>query len=385
MPHRLSGESANRRKDQKACMGSTLSSSHGLAPNGAAAQWHSIKRKTSVPDAVCVMTQYFEALNARDLKRMAELCQFPFVSFEQVTPVVVKSADDLISEAPPSMNMSEHPDRWTGHDSFVTHGSYDTLHGIEILAQDPYAANLAMVYNRYGADGKMLLQSQGVYCLTCNEGKWGIELMSTIFTPAPLVGWHYPESEEAGLRTRTSHDVGPNTDDSEAVGNDYQYGPQAGVSGSDCYIPLQKNADRGEAIKTYGTIGVESRLHDGDGYPSEIKSDAALNIRESGDDLNNPAAAAKYKDDWHWYRAMYDQIGPSARGFTIGLMPYSRVIHATDDKAHVFSGLTRFNTVGEEIDTNSEMSIITWWRGRGGRRAPAHVLPSTIQPTMLQS
>ena len=56
--------------------------------------------------------------------------------------MVIESVDDLMSHGPPSMNMSEDPECWSNRDSFIQHGSYDTLHDIEILAHDPYAAKL---------------------------------------------------------------------------------------------------------------------------------------------------------------------------------------------------------------------------------------------------
>ena len=342
MPYRLNDRNADQPEDQKAGWGESLTFSPGLGPKSVPEQQYSTEQNNSVLEARRVMTRYFEALKARDLKGISELCQFPFVSFEQVTPVVIESVDDLMSHGPPSMNMSEDPECWSNRDSFIQHGSYDTLHDIEILAHDPYAANLAMVYNRYGADGKMLLQCQGVYCVTHKDHKWGIELMSTIFTHAPLVGWRYPETEEAGVQVRMIHDIGPSTDDSEVDGDNYEYGPQTSVSGCKEFNSLPQNADNNDAMKS---------------------------IRQSEGGPNNRANVDKYKDDWQWYRDIYDEIGLERWnwGFTVGVMPYSRVIHATRDKAHVFSGIIRYNTVNEEFDTSSEMSIVTWTRGRWGK------------------
>lgn len=337
-----------------------------LGPKAVPDQRFPMKWKGSVPAAMQVMVRYFKALNARDLQAMSALCQFPFASFEQTALSVVKTREELLDHAPPSMNMSQSPERWTDHDSYIKEGSYDLFRGIEILASDPYAVNLAMVYDRYGSDGKQLLQCQGVYCVTCNDGKWGIELMSTIFTPAMLIGKKYPGTEEAALRTRIIHDIGPNTNDSDADRFDGQYGPQASISGSDGFVPLQRNASEGHAMRTYRTIGVKSRLRLGEASPT-VDGDANLNVQASGGNPKNPADYAKYKDDWHWYRQMYDVIGLGRWGFTTGILPDSRVVHAGIDKAHLFSGLTRYNTFGEEINTSSELAIVTWKKGRWGK------------------
>jgi hypothetical protein len=363
-PHTL--EAQVQTQPQTTVAGPTLPPPPKLGAKAVPDQRFAMKWKDSVPAAMQVMVRYFKALNARNLKGMAEQLHFPLASFEQTSVVVVKDVGELLAKAPASMNMSENPERWTDHDSYLKAGSYDVFRGIEILASDPYAVNLAMVYDRYGNDGKQLLQCQGIYCVTCNEGVWGIELMSTIFTPAMLIGKRYTGTEEAALRTRIIHDIGPNTNDSDADEYDAQYGTQASVMGSDGFIPLQQNASAGNPMKTYRTIGIKSRLRISDSKPG-AGGDANLNIRQSGGNPNNPADFAKYKDDWHWYREMYDVLGLGRWGFTLGIIPDSRVIHAGIDKAHLYSGLTRYNTVGEEINTSSEMSVVTWRKGRWGR------------------
>ncbi len=44
-----------------------------------------------------------------------------------------------------------------------------------------------MVYDRYGSDGKSYC-NEGVYTVTNNDGRWALQLMSTIFTPDPMIG-----------------------------------------------------------------------------------------------------------------------------------------------------------------------------------------------------
>ncbi|HEY6442762.1 MAG TPA: twin-arginine translocation signal domain-containing protein, partial [Candidatus Acidoferrales bacterium] len=121
----------------------------GLSPRGIPDLRFPISYKESVPAAVGVMTQYFAALGQRDLKGIAEMLHFPFGTFERTEAVVVKSADELITRAPASMNMTEQPERFTDHDGYLKRGCYDVLDGIEIFNSNPIAVNLSLNYNRY--------------------------------------------------------------------------------------------------------------------------------------------------------------------------------------------------------------------------------------------
>src|SRR6185437_5895676 len=149
--------------------------------------------ETSVPEAVRVLTQYFKALSQRDLRALSQTVQYPFASYEGTDPVVIETAEELIAKAPPSMNMSENPERFTDHDGYIKAGSYDVFGGIEIFNSDNARVNLALTYDRYGKDGKRMLRCEGIYCVTNNDGKWGIQLMSTIFTPSDMVGTVYED------------------------------------------------------------------------------------------------------------------------------------------------------------------------------------------------
>src|SRR5580692_8753257 len=53
-----------------------------LPAGGLLDQRYPISYRNSIPAAVRVMTDYFAALSQRDLKGMAEMCHFPFASFE---------------------------------------------------------------------------------------------------------------------------------------------------------------------------------------------------------------------------------------------------------------------------------------------------------------
>src|SRR5574340_878040 len=101
--------------------------------------------------------------------------------------------------------MSEQPERFTDHDSYLQPGCYDVLDGIEIFNSNPVTVNLAMNYNRFSSGGHKLLRCQGIYCVTNNDGKWAIQAMSTIFTPANMIHVQYHDSAAAARRLRQDH------------------------------------------------------------------------------------------------------------------------------------------------------------------------------------
>ena len=349
---------------QQAPVKDPLQAPAGITPGGLLDQRFPVSYRTSIPAAVNVMTDYFAALSQRDLEGMADMCHFPFATFEGPTVVTVKSADDLMAKTPASMGTSLTPARWSDHDSYLQPGCYDIFAGMEVLNSNPVCANLALSYDRYDSAGRRLLQCQGVYVVTNNDGKWGIELMSTIFTPSDIVGKLYPDTIEAGIRARIIHDIGPNTNDSDADLYDYQYGPRASVSaGGGGFFGIRRPNE--DPMASFHTEGVKSRLSVSDFEPGP-SPDATLNVRQSGGNVNNPADVAKYKDDWAWYRTMFGKAGLGEVGLIFGILPYTRVIHAGVDKAHVFTGITRYTCAGEAINSEAEIDIVTWRKGRWG-------------------
>ncbi len=349
--------------------GPTLPPPKGLGVHGVPDLRFAMSYKEPAVESSRVMMQFFKALCARDLRGMGELCHYPLGSYEGTTGVLVDSLDELMAKPLPSINTMENPERWTDHDGYITPGTYDVFHGFEILNSDAYAANVAMTYQRYTKDGKLAMQCDGVYCVTNCDGKWGINLMSTIFKPADLVGITYPNIVQAALFTRIQHDIGPNTNDSDADIGDRQPGLSFGIRNPSGFDQAQMTASKQEfgGMSTFRTMGVKSRLTHSVAQPErpgELSGDAGLNVRASGGDPNNQADVAKYKDDWKWYADMYERTGLGKWGWTIGYLPYSRVVHHTVDKAHVFSGLTRYVISGEIHDSSAELSIVTWKKGR---------------------
>lgn len=301
----------------------------------------------SVPEGVRVLTQYFAGVARRDPKAMSEVMHFPFGTYEGTEVVVVETPEDLISHAPPSMNFNENPERFTDHDGYMKPGAYDMFEGIEVLNSDPVRVNLALTYNRFGPDGKKILRCEGIYCATNNDGKWGIQLMSTIFTPADMIGVTYPDTIEIAKRLRMNHDLAFQVSDKDGVWSRVrQYGKIAGIGGGGGGTPWQVAPDGNDKVMSlYRFKGIKNRLR----------------VSES-----TPEGLAKIPVDFADTRNRVARAGVGYWGFPIGILPDTRVLHATVDKAHMYSGVTRYNVTGEEISNSVEVSIITYRQGRWG-------------------
>ncbi|MBZ5503554.1 MAG: hypothetical protein LAN59_15190 [Acidobacteriia bacterium] len=318
----------------------------GMSPRGIPDLRFPMCFKESVPAAVGVMTQYFAALGQRDLKGMAGMLHFPFGTFERTEAIVVRSPDELMAHAPASMNMTEHPERFTDHDGYLKPGCYDVLDGIEIFNSNPVAVNLSLNYNRYSPDGYKLLRCQGIYCVTNNDGKWAIQAMSTIFTPAHMVHVVYNDSITAAKRLRQDHCLAYMNNDQQAVwGPIRQLGLNLGVGagGASWEVAAQGNY---KALDGLRVTGVKSRLST-QSYTQEM--------------LDNTHV------DFAAYRALWPQLGLGNWGWDLADgPPGGRIIHASVEKVHAFQGASRYTTCGEYINDSVEMDVITYKKGRWG-------------------
>lgn len=318
----------------------------GMSPRGIPDLRFPMCYKESVPAAVGVMTQYFAALGQRDLKGMAEMLHFPFGTFERTEAVVVRSPDELMAHAPASMNMTEHPERFTDHDGYLKPGCYDVLDGIEIFNSNPVAVNLSLNYNRYSADGYKLLRCGGIYCVTNNDGKWAIQAMSTIFTPAHMLHVAYNDSIAAARRLRQDHCLAYMNNDQQAVwGPIRQLGLNLGVGAGG---PSWELAALGhyKALEGLGVKGVKTRLNT-ESYTQEMLDNTHI--------------------DFEAYRALWPQLGLGNWGWDLADgPPGGRIIHASVEKVHAFQGASRYTTCGEYINDSVEMDVITYKKGRWG-------------------
>jgi hypothetical protein len=324
----------------------SLKPPRGMSPRGIPDLRFPICYKDSVPAAVGVMTQYFAALGQRDLKGVAEMLHFPFGTFERTDAIVVQSPDDLLAHAPASMNMTERPERFTDHDGYLTPGCYDVLDGIEIFNSNPVAVNLALNYNRYSSGGHKLLRCEGIYCVTNNDGKWAIQAMSTIFTPAQMLHVAYNDSAAAARRLRQDHCLAYMNNDEKAVwGPIRQLGLNLSVSAGG---PTWELAPQGgyKALEAIRVKGVKSRLN-ATSYTQEMLDNTHI--------------------DFAKYHALFTPLGLGNWGWDLAdAPPGGRIIHASLEKVHALQGASRYTTGGEYINDSVELDVVTYKKGRWG-------------------
>jgi hypothetical protein len=321
----------------------------GLGPRAMLDNRFPVTYSESVPKACQVLVGYFTALSQRDLRGMAEYLHFPFATFEGVEAVIVNSAEELFSKAPPSMNTSMNPERFTDHDSYLKPGCYDVFTGFEVLCMDPVTVGISMSYDRYGSDGKLLSRCDGVYSVTNNDGQWAIQMISTIFTPAMLIGVVYQDAIIAANRLRMDGDLAFQLADRSVAP-----APQAGTSAMFVNYSGQpwSLAPNGHAMDQFKIAGVKSRMYFSDGSAPAFPA----NLTPAVDPVTY------YKD----YRKLFVDNGVGGFGWVFGVLPNSRILHQTVNKVHQFTGAVRFNQAGEEASYNTDIGIITYKKGRWG-------------------
>lgn len=322
----------------------------GLGPRAMVDNRFPVSYERSVPEGVRVLTEFFTALGRRDLRGVADSLHFPFATIEGTDVVIVDTPEQFLSRTPASLNMTPTPERYTDHDGYLQPGAYDVLESLEVLNFDPVLAGLALTYNRYGESGHKLLRCQGVYGVTNNDGRWAIQMMSTIFTPAAMVGVTFSDTVEAAKRCRIDHDLAYQVSDRSVDAPTSQLGTTAGVANRPSQ-PWRLGPD-GRAMEQFAVRGVTSRLR-----VSEVTPESVAQIRPSA----NPP------DDYANYRALFPKTGVGNWGWVYGVLPETRVLHATYDKAHMFSGAIRFTTAGEECSYNADLSVVTYRKGHWGR------------------
>lgn len=332
-----------------------------LGPKGMLDNRYPATFSESVPRAVQVLMGYFTALTQRDLNGMAEYLHFPFGSFEGTDPVQVSTPEELLRRAPPSMNTSVNPERFTDHDGYMKAGSYDIFRSLEVLTCDPVVVGIAMSYDRYDDKGKLLLRSDGIYSMTNNDGRWGIQLMSTIFTPGDMIGVEFPDAIVAAHRLRIDHDLAYEVQDPR---HDplLQEGPHAGI-GNTGGAPFWM-APEGRIMDNFRIKGVKTRLRITPAS-SERTGQVARDIARGGSGsvhLGNQGPEAYFAQ----YRKLFETNGIGRWGFVFGKHKDSRVLHHTANKVHILTGAVRYTTAGEFASSNYDIGVITYKNGHWG-------------------
>jgi hypothetical protein len=325
----------------------------GLRPQAQLDARFPVTFENTIPETMRVITGYFAALSRRDLPAMARTLHFPFATYDgcgaqlpgerQWTEAVVfNSAEELIANPPPSMNV-------TGKGTHMLKpGAFDILDNLELVVYNPVGAGLSMSYSRFGADGRKLLVCRGIYCITNNDGKWGVHMISTIFTPADQAAVVYNDATEGFLRNMENVQLAFSHRDqvmlSAVQGQVMQIGMQAHVNIGNPRN-LSGNARAGKPLDEYRIKGVTNRLTFGEVTEEQLAKPHDNNIPQFVD----------------WAGGT---VGPC--GYTMDT-PNCRVLHFSPDKIHVFGGYRRYTLDGTLIsETHAVLGAFTYKKGRWG-------------------
>ena len=209
----------------------------------------------------------------------------------------------------------------------------------------PVGGAFSLKFTRFTPDGHKLMECDNMISVTNNDGRWAIQLISTIFHEAGYEKNTYPDAEVA-YRLGSQGYLSAFGYRDEALLNDRSNGrgsfepslpvgtPTASVSFG--YGPRDRtnNARNNEPMKGWVIDGVRSRLNVSEVTPPSEGFDTNL-----------------------------DQFVELAGG-TVGDYGYTRivpneplVIHATHDKAHVLGGYWRYTPAGILISETRSVSI----------------------------
>jgi len=306
--------------------------------------------KDCVSQGFRLVTEYFTALNERNLDALAATMHFPFAIYEDIEPIIVPTARDLVANPPPSLNA-------TGRGkSRILRGSYDLLERMNVHLYCPVGGVFSLTFTRYTPDGNKLLICDGIYSVTNNDGRWAIQLASTIVHEADFVGITYPDAEQALIRgeenylaafgygnekilndaasSRGSYErplpVGTRT-----AGVNFGYGPRE----------RSRDAREGRPMDGWKIKGVTSRLQVSS--VTEASRNRVLNT-------NLP----------EFIELAGGAVG--AYGYTRERPVRPLIIHATHDKAHVMNGYLRYTADSQLISETRGVGIRIYKEGAWG-------------------
>lgn len=297
-----------------------------LKPKAVFDHRHPVMYEESVAMGVTVLMRYLAALQRHDLKAMAEQMNFPHASIEEIDVVVIESAEDLVKSPPPSMDVNALPD-----------GGFDLFMGVESHTSDPVRAGLTMSYSRHKADGTKLLVCDGLYVVTNNNGRWGIQISSTIFTPVEFIGIQYQEA----------------IDDVFKKGHDWM----EGWSRSDAFLLDSGRSMLGKSVHLYPNItGINSKT----GRPRPTMDHIFRENVENRLRVTETTEIRPGTYNFEDFRKNVASHGVGGYDFTL-YRHDARVVHQSRNKVHVAGGYTRFRKDGTPIST-------TWGLGVHVRR-----------------
>ena len=291
---------------------------------------YTVAYEKSVPAAMGIMTEYFDAVSRRVLMGISKTLHYPNATYEGTDATIVASAEQLMDTPPPSMNV-------TGKgENVIEAGSGDRLMSrlIPHMYNPAIRVGLSLSYSRFEPSGHKILQNDGNYWVTNNDGKWGIEQASTIITPADQVGVQYNDGSESFLRhERDAWLIYLLNDRTANVNNIPMFGTHATipvVTGPDLF-----DAREGDPMARYKVQGVKSRL-----VVSEVPVAAPPPLRM------DPAPLPNGYPDSSLYNGGGEGVGQYRASM---VLPNARVLHASLNKVHALTGLVRYTDKWKRI------------------------------------
>lgn len=166
-----------------------------------------------------------------------------------------------------------------------------------------------------------------------------------------MVNVTYNDTVETAKRLRITHDLAFQVSDHSLEEGPFQIGKIASVASGAGKVFYQKENN----MAPYRTKGIKNRLQ-----VSEMTPDGVEKY------FNFDPAKPGTPEDYAFYRALFPRLGVGNWGFVYGVLPETRVVHSTVDKAHMLSGAIRFTTAGEECNFNRQLCVVTFKKGRWG-------------------
>ena len=318
---------------------SELPTPRGLLAGGQSDSRFPVSFQDPVKEGFRLVTDYFAALNQRDLAGIARTLHFPFAIYEEIEPLVYQTEAEFLRNPPPSLNS-------TGRgQTRITPRSYDMLESMNVHLYCPVGSVISLGFTRYKPEGDKVFECEGIYAVTNNDGRWAIQMVSTIIHEPGYEDDDFPDAEVAArlgsqgyLAAFGYRDEALLNDRSKGRGS-YEPRLPAGTrtaSVSFGYGPRDRtrNARNNEPMKGWKIRGVASRLN---------VSTVSDEVGEQNTNLAEFVALA---------------------GGTVGEYSYTRinedrplVLHATHDKAHILGGYTRFTTDHRFISETRSIGI----------------------------
>lgn len=293
--------------------------------------------QNSVPESTKILSQYFQALSERNIGGMAQLMHFPFLTHEGPQAQLVQTREEFLSSPPLSMNVIGKGN------SKIVPGAYDILDSLQVHIYSPVGAGASLEYSRFDPRGHKTFSCHGLYGITNNDGKWGIEWVSTIFKPANQVGrdrsYNDPIISTALHESHRDHVMGRKFNDlPELRQSVFDPFPHGSLS----LGPTVVRDATGKAKREYQIEGVKTRLRYSKGDTKE----------EMDKQTFGQAQFAKTS-------------GAGVGGWALSIeIPETRILYASAEKGHFYSGYYRYTDDGTVISEYRYLGALVNWDGR---------------------